>query len=51
MFEGVVVLAEEGEVGEGSWSSVGPMLFVMGVTPSSRPVAAGGMLAVTVPSV
>jgi hypothetical protein len=51
MFEGVVVLAEECEVGEGGGSAVGPMPLVVGVAPSGGSVAAGGVLAVTVTDV
>jgi hypothetical protein len=51
MFEGVVVLAEECEVGEGGGSAVGPVPFVVGVAPPRGPVAAGGVLAVTVTDV
>ena len=46
-----MVSAEEGEVPEGGGSAVGPMLFVVGVAPSGGPVAAGGVLAVTVADV
>jgi hypothetical protein len=51
VFEGVVVLAEECQVGEGGGSAVGPMPLVVGVAPSGGPVAAGGVLAVTVTDV
>ena len=51
MFEGVVVLAEEGEVGEGGGSAVGPVPSMVGIAPSGGPVAAGGVLAVPVADV
>ena len=47
MGQGVVVSAEEFEVGEGGGSTVGPMLDVVGVAPAVVPVAAG-MLTVPV---
>ena len=51
MLEGVVVLAEEGEVPEGGGSAVGPMLSVMSIAPFGGPVAAGRVLTVTVAGV
>ena len=51
MYEGVVVLAEEFEVGEGGGSAVGPVPFVVGIAPPCRPVAAAGVLAVAVAAV
>lgn len=51
MFEGVVVLAEEFEVPKGGWSTIGPMLLVMSITPFGWSVAARGVLAVPVAGV
>ena len=47
----VVSLAQERTVVGVGGSAVGPMLFVVGVAPAGGPVAAGGVLAVTVTDV
>ena len=51
VFEGVVVLAEEGQVPEVGGSTVGPMPLMVGITPAGGSVAAGGVLVVPVPDV